>query len=168
FGRKNVMDDVINEQSAVLLRRYIIERVTLEDPSMHVSHEDLGGRPQDADDPQIKDVVDQLLKIADDLNKNAELQQYDPRVTSKQLKAFLTLGNVNIHESIIRRTLNIHGVHGRVARKKPLLFKKNIAARLQFDKDHEGIFRSMSRFSTVSCIAAMAFIVAVVYWRRTR
>lgn len=43
---------------------------------MRVGHEDLGGRPQDADDPQIKDVVDQLLKIADDLNKNAELQQY--------------------------------------------------------------------------------------------
>ncbi len=43
---------------------------------MHVSHEDLGGRPQDAHDPQIKEVVDQLLKIADDLNKNAELQQY--------------------------------------------------------------------------------------------
>lgn len=56
--------------------RYVIERVTVEDPSMHVSHEDLGGRPQDAEDPQIKEVVDQLLKIADDLNKNAELQQY--------------------------------------------------------------------------------------------
>lgn len=41
-----------------------------------MSHEDLGGRPQDAEDPQIKDVVDQLLKIADELNKNAELQQY--------------------------------------------------------------------------------------------
>ncbi len=56
--------------------RYVIERVTVEDPSMHVSHEDLGGRPQDADDPQIKEVVHQLLKIADDLNKNAEIQKY--------------------------------------------------------------------------------------------
>lgn len=43
---------------------------------MRVSHADLGGGPQDAEDPQIKDVVDQLLKIADNLNKNAELQQY--------------------------------------------------------------------------------------------
>lgn len=43
---------------------------------MRVGHEDLGGRPQDAEDPQIKEVVDQLLKIADHLNKNAELQQY--------------------------------------------------------------------------------------------
>lgn len=56
--------------------RYVIERVTVEHPAIRVSHEDLGGRPQEADDPQIKEVVDQLLKIADDLNKNAELQQY--------------------------------------------------------------------------------------------
>uniref|UniRef100_A0AAR2LFJ0 Transposase Tc1-like domain-containing protein n=1 Tax=Pygocentrus nattereri TaxID=42514 RepID=A0AAR2LFJ0_PYGNA len=60
----------------------------------------------------------------------------DPRVTSKQLKASLTLANVNVHESTIRRTLNNNGVHGRVARRKPLLSKKNNAARLQFATDH--------------------------------
>ncbi len=50
-----------------------------------------------------------------------------PRVTSKQLKAFLTLANVNVHEPTIRRTLRNHGVHGRVARRKPLFSKKKIA-----------------------------------------
>ncbi len=50
-----------------------------------------------------------------------------PRVTSKQLKAFLTLANVNVHEPTIRRTQSNHGVHGRVARKKPLFSKKKIA-----------------------------------------
>ncbi len=49
-----------------------------------------------------------------------------PRVTSKQLKAFLTLANVNVHEPTIRRTLSNHGVHGRVARRKPLFSKKKI------------------------------------------
>ncbi len=39
-----------------------------------------------------------------------------PRITSKQLKAFLALANVNVHEPTIRRTLSNHGVHGRVAR----------------------------------------------------
>ncbi len=57
----------------------------------------------------------------------------DPGVTSKQLKAFLTLANVNVHESTIGRTLNNHGT---VARRKPLFSKKNIAAHLQFAKDH--------------------------------
>uniref|UniRef100_A0A8C4TBF5 Transposase n=1 Tax=Erpetoichthys calabaricus TaxID=27687 RepID=A0A8C4TBF5_ERPCA len=50
----------------------------------------------------------------------------DPRVTSKQLKASLTLANVHVHESTIRRTLNNNGVHGRVARRKPLLSKKTL------------------------------------------
>uniref|UniRef100_A0A671SG18 Transposase Tc1-like domain-containing protein n=1 Tax=Sinocyclocheilus anshuiensis TaxID=1608454 RepID=A0A671SG18_9TELE len=54
----------------------------------------------------------------------------NPRVTSKQ--HFLVLAN----ESTIRRTLNTHGVHGRVSRRKPLLYKKTIAARLQLAKDH--------------------------------
>ncbi len=48
-------------------------------------------------------------------------------VTSKQLKAFLTLANVNVHEPTIRGTLSNHGVHGRVARRKPLFSKKKIA-----------------------------------------
>ncbi len=47
--------------------------------------------------------------------------------SSKQLKAFLTLANVNVHEPTIRRTLSNHGVHGRVARRKPLFSKKKIA-----------------------------------------
>ena len=52
----------------------------------------------------------------------------DPRVTSRKLKVSLAVATVDVNESIIRRTLNINGVHGRVARKKPLLFNKNIAA----------------------------------------
>ncbi len=50
-----------------------------------------------------------------------------PRLTSKQLKAFLPLANVNVHEPTIRRTLSNHGVHGRVARRKQLFSKKKIA-----------------------------------------
>ncbi len=50
-----------------------------------------------------------------------------PRVTSKQLKAFLTLSNVNVHEPTIRKTLSNHGVLGRVARRKPWFSKKKIA-----------------------------------------
>ncbi len=50
-----------------------------------------------------------------------------PQVTSKHLKAFLTLANCNVHELTIRRTLSNHGVHGRVARRKPLFSKNKIA-----------------------------------------
>ncbi len=50
-----------------------------------------------------------------------------PRVTSKQLKAFLTLANVNVHEPTTRRALRNHGVYGRVARRKSLFSKIKIA-----------------------------------------
>ena len=44
--------------------------------------------------------------------------------------------NVSVNESTVRLTLNKSGVHGRIARRKPLLSKKNIAARLMFAKGH--------------------------------
>lgn len=53
----------------------MIERIHAEEPSLHVSSEDLGGRPEEQRDPQTKEVVEQLLKIADDLNRNVELQR---------------------------------------------------------------------------------------------
>ncbi len=60
-----------------------------------------------------------------------------PRVTSKQLKAFLTLANVNVHEPTIRRTRSNHGVHGRVARRKPLFSKKKIVRKDHVDKPED-------------------------------
>lgn len=54
----------------------MIERIHVEQPFLHVSSEDLGGRPEEQRDPQTKEVVEQLLKIADDLNRNAEFQRY--------------------------------------------------------------------------------------------
>ncbi len=48
----------------------------------------------------------------------------EPRVTSKQLKAFLTLANVNVHEFIIRRTLNNQGVHDRSFKNKATALQK--------------------------------------------
>ena len=55
--------------------RYVIERLNTEEPGRHVSSEDLGGRPNEQKDPQIKEVVEHLIKIADDLNRNVELQR---------------------------------------------------------------------------------------------
>ena len=60
----------------VFICRYVIQRIHTENPEVHVSHEILGGTPSEGDDPQVKEVVCQLLKIADDLNRNTELQQY--------------------------------------------------------------------------------------------
>ena len=60
----------------------------------------------------------------------------NPRVMSKDLQASLALANVSVHKSTIRKTLNKNGVDRRMARRNPLLSKKNIATRLKFAKEH--------------------------------
>uniref|UniRef100_A0A8K9UYT4 Transposase Tc1-like domain-containing protein n=1 Tax=Oncorhynchus mykiss TaxID=8022 RepID=A0A8K9UYT4_ONCMY len=52
------------------------------------------------------------------------------------LQKSLGHANISVDESTIRKTQNKNGVHGRKPRKKPLLSKKNIAARLRFAKEH--------------------------------
>jgi hypothetical protein len=60
----------------------------------------------------------------------------NPSVSAKDLQKSLEHANISVDESTIRKTLNKNGVHGRAPLKKPLLSKKNIAARLKFAKEH--------------------------------
>lgn len=60
----------------------------------------------------------------------------EPRKTSKELQASLASVKVSVHDSTIRKTLAKNGIHERVPRRKPLLSKKNIKARLTFAKKH--------------------------------
>ncbi|KAK3561784.1 hypothetical protein QTP86_014207, partial [Hemibagrus guttatus] len=46
------------------------------------------------------------------------------------------LSKVSVHDSTIRKRLGKNGLHGRVPRRKPLLSKKNIKARLSFARKH--------------------------------
>ena len=65
----------------------------------------------------------------------------DPRVMSRKLKDSLAVATVNVYESTIRGTFDINDVHGRVARSKPLLSKKNTAVRPLFAKDRVAIVK---------------------------
>uniref|UniRef100_A0A9J7YV58 Transposase Tc1-like domain-containing protein n=1 Tax=Cyprinus carpio carpio TaxID=630221 RepID=A0A9J7YV58_CYPCA len=60
----------------------------------------------------------------------------DPATTSKELQASLASVKVSVHDSSIRKRLGKNGLHGRVPRRKPLLSKKNIKARLSFARKH--------------------------------
>ncbi|XP_051560679.1 apoptosis regulator BAX isoform X1 [Myxocyprinus asiaticus] len=185
-GGEDVMDDVIVEQSAVLLRGYVIERANVEEPGMRVSHEDLGGRPQESDDPQIKEVVDQLLRIADDLNRNAELQHlintveancaqdvfktvarsiFEDGINWGRVVALFHLAFKLIFKALTQNHLDIIR---RIISWVLQFIRENISAWIRQQGGWEGVCRRMSRWHTVSCIAAVAFIVAAVYWRRTR
>ncbi|KAK3568595.1 hypothetical protein QTP86_010208 [Hemibagrus guttatus] len=60
----------------------------------------------------------------------------DPTTTSKELQASLASVKVSVHDSTIRKRLDKNGLHGRVPRRKLLLSKKNIKARLSFAIKH--------------------------------
>lgn len=60
----------------------------------------------------------------------------NPRVSAKDLQKSLAQSNISVHTSTICKTMAKNGVHGRTPRRKPLLSKKNIVARLMFAKRH--------------------------------
>lgn len=59
----------------------------------------------------------------------------NPRVMPKKLKVSLAMVNVLVHKPTITKALNNNGVHVRIARRKPLLSKRNIATHLQNEKE---------------------------------
>ncbi|XP_038825579.1 apoptosis regulator BAX isoform X2 [Salvelinus namaycush] len=150
-GGEDVIDDRIMEQGAVVLRGYVIERVSAENPERRLTPEDLGGRPNELEDHQVKDVVHQLLLIADDLNKNAELQH------------LISTVQVNCAQDVffsVAREIFADGINwGRVVS----LF--HLAYKLIYK---EAVVSTVSHWRTVSLVAAVAFVTAMVYWRKTR
>lgn len=80
------------------------------------------GRPRKLSDKTVR-------KITRDVQKN-------PQTTSSDLQASLQEAGVQVSTSTIRRQLNSSGLHGRIARKKPLLRAQHKKARLEYAKKH--------------------------------
>lgn len=185
-GGEDVIDDPILEQGAVVLRGYVIERINTEDPDRHVSSEDLGGRPGEQQDPQIKEVVEQLLKIADDLNRNAELQRLINQVQGNcaqdifmkvarsifadginwgRVVALFHLAYRLIYKALTTNHLeNIRMVISWVLQ----VIREQLYGWLVQQGGWEGVIRSFSRWRTVAIAASVALLAAFVYYRRTR
>ncbi|KAL7866507.1 hypothetical protein AOLI_G00143210 [Acnodon oligacanthus] len=185
-GGEDVVDDRIVEESALIFRGYVMERISTENPAMHVSPEDLGGRPDEMDDPHVKVVVEQLLKIADDLNRNAEFQHLISTVEANCAQdVFMTVARsifadgINLGRIVALFHLAYQLIYRALTQNHLEIIKTIISWVLQFIREHisawirqqggwGGVMRSVSRWRTVSIIAAVAFIVAAVYWRNTR
>ncbi|XP_041074061.1 apoptosis regulator BAX-like [Polyodon spathula] len=73
-GGKDPVDERINEQAAFVLREYIVQAAHVGDPQVLLSQEDLGGSQSEGRDPEVKEIVRNLIQIGDELNRNAELQ----------------------------------------------------------------------------------------------
>lgn len=68
-------------------------------------------------------------KIVRDAKKN-------PQITSAEIQDSLKTSGVAVSRCTIRRHLQKNGLHGRVARRKPLLRKCHKVSRLQYAKQH--------------------------------
>ena len=60
-----------------------------------------------------------------------------PTITLKELQSSVAGSGVMVHQSTISRGLHNTGLYGRMARKKPLLKKYHLKARLEFARKHE-------------------------------
>ncbi|KAF7641700.1 hypothetical protein LDENG_00274330 [Lucifuga dentata] len=64
----------------------------------------------------------------------------NPRLTSKDIQKSLAAADVHVHDSTVRKLLSKNGIHGCVARKKPLLSKKFVK---EYNGKHEAFWRSI-------------------------
>ncbi|CAN9506869.1 unnamed protein product [Ophioblennius macclurei] len=185
-GGEDVVDDPILEQGAVVLRGYVIERINSQDPSRHVSSEDLGGCPGEQQDPQIKEVVEQLLRIAEEMNRNAELQRLISQVQGDcaqdifmevarsifadginwgRVVALFHLAYKLIYKALTTNHVeNIRTVIGWVLK----VIKEQLYAWLVAQGGWEGVIQSFSRWRTVTVLASVVLLASFVYYRKTR
>ncbi|XP_068596165.1 apoptosis regulator BAX [Brachionichthys hirsutus] len=185
-GEADVIDDPILEQGVVILRGYVIERINAEEPSRHVSSEDLGGTPSEQQDPQIREVVSHLLKIADDLNRNAELQRLISQVQANcaqdifmkvvknifadginwgRVVALFHLAYRLIYKALTTNHLeNIRTVISWVLQ----VIREMLYPWLVQQGGWGGAIRGFSRWRTVTIAASVLLVATFVYYRRTR
>ncbi|CAJ1048579.1 apoptosis regulator BAX [Xyrichtys novacula] len=185
-GGEDVVDDPILEQGAVVLRGYVIERINNEEPSRHVSSEDLGGQSNEQQDPQVKEVVEQLLKIADELNRNAELQRLINQVPGNcaqdifmkvarnifadginwgRVVALFHLAYRLIYKAITTDHLeNIRTIISWVLQ----VIREQLYSWLVQQGGWAGVIRGISRWRTVAIVASVVLVATIVYYRKTR
>ncbi|XP_077420988.1 apoptosis regulator BAX [Vanacampus margaritifer] len=185
-GGEDVIDDPILEQGAIVLRGYVIERINTEDPTRHVTSEDLGGRSNEQEEPQIKEVVEQLLKIADELNRNAELQRLINQVQGNcaqdifmkvarnifadginwgRVVALFHLAYRLIYKALTTNHLeNIRLIISWVLQ----VIKEQLYYWLVQQGGWEGVIHGWPRWRTFTLVASVILVAAFVYYRRTR
>ncbi|XP_034039664.1 apoptosis regulator BAX [Thalassophryne amazonica] len=185
-GGEDVIDDPILEEGAVVLRGYVIGRINTEDPDRYVTSEDLGGRPNEQQEPQVKQVVEQLLKIAEDLNRSVELQQLINAVQPNCAQDIF----MKVARSIFADGINwgrvvalFHLAYRLIYRALTTNHLENIQIViswvLQVIKDQlynwiiqqggwEGVVRSFSHWRTAAVVASVVLVATFVYYRRLR
>lgn len=174
-------------EAVFLCCRYVVALINAEEPTRHLSSEQLGGRPNELQDPQVKEVVQQLLKIADEMNRNAELQRLINQVQADcaqdifmkvatsiftdginwgRVVALFHLAYRLISKALTSNHLeNIRMIISWVLR----FIRERLYPWLVQQGGWVGVIHDFSsRWRTVAIVASIALVAAFVYYRKTR
>ncbi|KAG7239398.1 hypothetical protein INR49_029159 [Caranx melampygus] len=149
-GGEDVIDDPILETGAVVLRGYVIERINTEDPARHVSSEDLGGRPDEQQDPQVKRLINQVQgNCAQDI-----FMQVARSIFADGINWALTTNHLENIRRVISWVLQV--------------IREQLYTWLIQQGGWEGVIRGFPRWRTLATVASVALVAAFVYYRKTR
>ncbi|XP_061752942.1 apoptosis regulator BAX isoform X2 [Nerophis ophidion] len=165
---------------------YVIERINMEHPGRNVCSEDLGGTPDEQQEPQVKEVVEQLLKIADDLNRNAELQRLINQVQGNCAQDIF----MKVARNIFADGINWGRVVALFHLAYRLIYKALTTNHLENSRQiiswvlqvireqlyywlvqqggWEGVIGGWSRWRTLTLVASVILVGSFVFYRRTR
>ncbi|XP_049452311.1 apoptosis regulator BAX-like [Epinephelus fuscoguttatus] len=186
MGGKDVIVDRILERAEVIFRGYVIECCKAEEPGRHISSELLGGKPNEQQDPQIKEVVQQLIKMTNDMDKNIELRRLINQVPSncaqdifiKVARSIFTDG-INWGRVAALFHLAYRLIHKELITNHPENIRPIIRWFRQFIREHlyswlvqqggwVGVIIRVPWWRTAALVASLAMVVAIVYYRGTR
>ena len=120
-----------------------------------VANRKRGGRPSKFSNRMKRKLIKQVMD--------------NPRLTSKELQKSMASDGVVVDSSTIRKKLAENDLHGRKPRRKPLLSKKNVFARLEYAKEHlnkNQVFWENILWSDESKIELFSFNKQRYIWRK--
>ncbi|XP_036390829.1 apoptosis regulator BAX [Megalops cyprinoides] len=183
IGGEDTVDDRVMEEGAVLFRGYVVEMVNNHDPQIHLVPEDLGGRPNEGQEPQVKEVVSHLRKIADELNRNAELERLIDNVEFDSAQdLFFTVAKQIFSDGInwgrvvalfhfayklIYKALtqNHRDIIRRIIGWVLQFIRENVSYWIRQQGGWEGVVKSVLRWQSVTIFAAGVLTGALLYWK---
>lgn len=167
-----------------MIRMYVMERLKIEAPELQISFEDLGGQPEEQDNQDVRQMVEQLLNLPNDIDQNVELQRLVNQVGGNCAKdVFMTVANsacsdglnwgrmvvvlqlayIFIHRAIItNQRENIEGL----IRGAALVLNERTFWWLILQTGWE-ICR-FPRWRTVATVASIVVVASLVYCRTSR
>ncbi|KAJ8249471.1 hypothetical protein GJAV_G00235320 [Gymnothorax javanicus] len=182
----DTVDDKIMELGAVVFRGFVIDSAHRDDPEMHLVPENLGGRNDEGQEPQVKEIVAHLRRIADDLNMDAKLNRILDSVDLDSVQdVFFSVAREIFSEEISwgRVVAFFHFayrlIYKALTQRHSEIIRKIIAWVLQFIREDiyswirnhggwEGVVNSLHTWNKIAIFAAGVLTGALMCWKMAK